>query len=560
MVKKVSFVEWQGAEKKSSIFKNKNNWEHILQKKLEKDNIVIGTSDDIKISDADYVVFFDNLFYKNLDKMWELYHARKLHSTVYIDYEPPTGHCKNHSKEGIMKLSKIFKNVITYNDDYIKDNIIKGNIADFYCSENKYNNDFKDRKLVAMVTNNTKNVNIIGILNFYNSTDYYNKYNIKTHKQSIYQLREKVVSYFTDKCPNDFDLYGSLWSEDYSKVLKGYIKQKDKYKVLSSYKFIVSFDSFVNQNGYISEKIFDCFRAKTVPIYLGANNVTDYIPSNCFIDMRDFKSFEELYNYLINVSEEEYNDYIKNIEEFLKSKAFLDKFSSEASANIIYDALFSDTDFSYEDAYKSLMYFQKKKDEVLKKRKINYVMTNANGNDYIQLEFSIYDYLVEDDSNIYVYIDNKLNNDIIIDRIVEDDCVYYKFVLDLYYKDKPIDIRVKYVSKEHEQWLKLFDFSSDYSNMYGLYKSRNNSRISYTCINNKHGINKLLCLLKYNKKQCIHAINYYLINLVFLKKVYRKFIKNNKVLLYIFRHIKRICNNIRRLPSRIWVEIKNIFV
>ena len=28
--------------------------------------------------------------------------------------------------------------------------------------------------------------------------------------------------------------------------------------------------------------------------------------------------------------------------------------------------MFSDTDFSYEDAYKSLMYFQKKKDEVLK--------------------------------------------------------------------------------------------------------------------------------------------------------------------------------------------------
>ena len=79
-------------------------------------------------------------------------------------------------------------------------------------------------------------------------------------------------------------------------------------------------------------------------------------------------------------------------------------------------------------------------------------MTNANGNDYIQLEFSIYDYLVEDDSNIYVYIDNKLNNDIIIDRIVEDDCVYYKFVLDLYYKDELVQLMSFSWNSHHNAW------------------------------------------------------------------------------------------------------------
>ena len=47
----------------------------------------------------------------------------------------------------------------------------------------------------------------------------------------------------------------------------------------------------------VSEKIFDCFAAGNVPIYWGASNVTDYIPEDCFIDMRSFSSFEELYQF-----------------------------------------------------------------------------------------------------------------------------------------------------------------------------------------------------------------------------------------------------------------------
>ena len=41
--------------------------------------------------------------------------------------------------------------------------------------------------------------------------------------------------------------------------------------------------------GYISEKIFDCFFAGTVPLYLGAPDIEDYIPADTFIDLRQFR-------------------------------------------------------------------------------------------------------------------------------------------------------------------------------------------------------------------------------------------------------------------------------
>lgn len=71
--------------------------------------------------------------------------------------------------------------------------------------------------------------------------------------------------------------------------------------------------------GYITEKIFDCFQAGVVPVYLGASNIQDEVFSNCFIDKREFKTYEELHAYLQTITEEEYNAYIENIRIYLTS-------------------------------------------------------------------------------------------------------------------------------------------------------------------------------------------------------------------------------------------------
>jgi len=52
---------------------------------------------------------------------------------------------------------------------------------------------------------------------------------------------------------------------------------------------------------------------------LGAKNITEHVPSNCFIDQREFDGFESVYNFLKNMSKKTYMDYLYNIESFLNN-------------------------------------------------------------------------------------------------------------------------------------------------------------------------------------------------------------------------------------------------
>ena len=59
--------------------------------------------------------------------------------------------------------------------------------------------------------------------------------------------------------------------------------------------------------------------AGCVPIYWGANNVTSYIPKECFIDRRDFKSMEALHDFLNGIDALKYQSYQDAIASFLQS-------------------------------------------------------------------------------------------------------------------------------------------------------------------------------------------------------------------------------------------------
>jgi len=83
-----------------------------------------------------------------------------------------------------------------------------------------------------------------------------------------------------------------------------------KLKVLSQYKFCLCFENcFVDPwaSDYLTEKIFDCFKSKTIPIYYGATNVQEHIPEDLYIDYRKFKSDSELTEYLHFFSNEDFN-------------------------------------------------------------------------------------------------------------------------------------------------------------------------------------------------------------------------------------------------------------
>lgn len=179
-----------------------------------------------------------------------------------------------------------------------------------------------------------------------------------SYKNELYSERINAIRWFEKNHPQDFDLYGKGWDRHnfegtflgikiarlnrlnfLTKLLaphypsyKGGVTSKKA--TLQKYKFSICYENVRDIEGYITEKIFDCFLAGCVPIYLGANNVTSHIPAKTFIDKRNFDTYEKLYSYIKNMPDSEYLDYISNIKLFLKSQKSY-QFSAQYFADTI---------------------------------------------------------------------------------------------------------------------------------------------------------------------------------------------------------------------------------
>lgn len=373
----VIYYPYVGQRLEDEPFNLKNgsySWTQQLKILADKNDIEIHTPDKAKYKNVIGVLFFDNIFYRNLDNLADLAKKDLLYKTIYIDYEPPTGHAKKHEPESIQELSRLFKSVVTYDDDLAgTGNFIKGNVANFHADTPNKRTQFQNKKMICMVTSNTTNDYVITVLNNYNYTRYYNKRNTKYHPKAIYHKRIEIADYLLHSHPDDFDLFGLMWPKRFEPVNKGFLERSKKIQKLNEYRFAITFDSYTNQRGYISEKIFDAFFAGTVPVYLGANNVSDYIPKQCFIDARDFKSYDAMYEYLSTMGEAEYSKRQRAIEKFLSSKKFHNYFSSAGIARTLLDAIQAPTrqDYSQEEAGDILAQLTEERDKV--KRQIGVI-------------------------------------------------------------------------------------------------------------------------------------------------------------------------------------------
>lgn len=166
--------------------------------------------------------------------------------------------------------------------------------------------------------------------------------NIKSNKTGeLYSERLRIIKWFEVFQKNFFDLYGFGWDKKCFLILSRnfyipfFLKKKrvsykgsvsNKIETQSMYKFSICFQNTSIINNYLDEKIFDSFLANTVPVYWGCPNINELIPSNTFIDYRKFKSIEDLFNYMHNMSNDEYINYISNINKFLESEQ-IQKFS-----------------------------------------------------------------------------------------------------------------------------------------------------------------------------------------------------------------------------------------
>ena len=172
-------------------------------------------------------------------------------------------------------------------------------------------------------------------------------YMVSDNPAELYSERVRAIRWFEANAPQDFDLFGTDWDRIllprrlsflnfalravYHRVrLLDPVKfrrfpsfigpnVKSLCQTLMDYRFSFAYETSV-ENDWISEKLFDRLYAGCVPIYLGAPNVSDYIPAGAFIDKRNF-SYEELYCYMSKMSEREYNGYLEAADAFLRSPA-----------------------------------------------------------------------------------------------------------------------------------------------------------------------------------------------------------------------------------------------
>lgn len=132
-----------------------------------------------------------------------------------------------------------------------------------------------------------------------------------------YEPRRKTVRWFLENAPDDILLYGNYWDkikqdlspsgqQAFHRRYKGRIA--DKRDALMTARFTFAYENTIRE-GYISEKIFDAIYAGSVPVYLGAPDISDFVPSDCFINRNDFPSDQALYTFLKKMPDQKYQEY-----------------------------------------------------------------------------------------------------------------------------------------------------------------------------------------------------------------------------------------------------------
>ena len=134
----------------------------------------------------------------------------------------------------------------------------------------------------------------------------------------LYTKRIEVAQWFYKNSSIPFDEYGTppFPLSNY----RGSLPLGSKADTLKQYTFCLCFENTndpVYSAGYVSEKILDCLETRTIPIYLGAINIENYIPRSCYIDFRQFHSLEDLNKYLLDLSEAILLQYINNMDEWV---------------------------------------------------------------------------------------------------------------------------------------------------------------------------------------------------------------------------------------------------
>ena len=165
----------------------------------------------------------------------------------------------------------------------------------------------------------------------------------ETLASDLYTERLHTIRWYERHAPQQFALFGMGWDKHppafsrTGRLRRSAAKTRDillrrtafpsfrgavedKSAVLCKAVFAYCYENSRNLSNYITEKIFDSLVCGCIPIYWGADNITEHIPSDCFIDRRKFKDTAQVHQYLTSLSDADLSDFRTNIQTFLQSQ------------------------------------------------------------------------------------------------------------------------------------------------------------------------------------------------------------------------------------------------
>jgi len=316
-MKKITFINSDPFFDKNYMFMHEKP-DHMLfplfalKQELKKRNIEVHTSDLLPKKDADYIVYNEapkkNLFKKRLTPSED----EKKKSFLML-LECPIIRPDNFNEH----YHSYFKKVFTWDDGLVLKNNKKYVKLNFTQSFKKSTKNIARDRFCVCVSGNKK---------------------VK-HTNELYSKRLEIIKWFEINDLSNFDLYGRGWGHmkfNSNTILRPFNRiftylpeykfrsswrgpTENKLELLQRYKFNICIENAKNYHGYITEKIFDSFRAGCIPIYSGPPNIHDYIPSNCFINLDKFSDFEDCYKYMKTIDDKEFERYSDSINDFLNS-------------------------------------------------------------------------------------------------------------------------------------------------------------------------------------------------------------------------------------------------
>ena len=338
-MKKVCYYPVNNSLNNNEIFKiaktfyNNGDWRlyypYIIKKKLNDLNYDLSTPDINSPINSEFTI------YATIPR--DLREINKKKSVLLLTETEAI-----NKRDWNVKLHKHFDYIFTYkklnNPKYIEFYDCPFNFKKIHFSE-----PINDKKIL-LVTSNKRSVS----------------------SNQLYTYRYKLIKWFENNNSNSFDLYGEGWDAPpvyvnsrlninferiihliksklkmykkpiiNNKIYKG--KIQNKYELYKKYDFNFAIQNTFTNDHFLSP-IFESFYCSSIPLYLGAKNIEEYIPENCYIDLRKFKNFNEVYNFVNSLSYHEILNYKNNIYNYL-NKNMHEKFTSEYQMKKLFNIL-----------------------------------------------------------------------------------------------------------------------------------------------------------------------------------------------------------------------------